>query len=42
MITGSNVYGEALPPHFQFMSSVQTDKGKMSTVDCIRYMKKVG
>jgi hypothetical protein len=41
MITGSNVYGEALPPHFQFTSSAQTDEGKMITVDCIRYMKKV-
>jgi hypothetical protein len=41
MITGSNAYGEALPPHFQFMSSAQTDEGKMITVDCIRYMKKV-
>ena len=41
MITGSNAYGEALPPHFQFTSSAQTDEGKMITVDCIRYMKKV-
>jgi hypothetical protein len=41
MITGSSAYGEALPPHFQFTSSAQTDEGKMITVDCIRYMKKV-
>jgi hypothetical protein len=40
MITGSNAYGKALPPHFQFTSSAQTDEGKMITVDCIRYMKK--
>jgi len=32
---------EALPPHFQFTPSAQTDEGKMITVDCIRYMKKV-
>jgi hypothetical protein len=41
MITGSNAYGEALPPHFQFTSSAQTDEGKMITEDCICYMKKV-
>ena len=41
MITGSNAYGKALPPHFQFMSSAQTDEGKMITGDCVRYMKKV-
>ena len=41
MITGSNAYGKALPPHFQFMSSVQTDEGKMIMVDCIQYMEKV-
>ena len=34
MITGSNAYGEVLPPHFQFTSSAQTDEGKMITVDC--------
>jgi len=41
MITGSNAYGEALPPHFQFTSSAQTEEGKMITIECIRYMKKV-
>ena len=40
MITGSNAYGEALPPHFQFMSSAQTEEGKMITIECICYMKK--
>jgi hypothetical protein len=35
MITGSNEYGEALPPHFHFTLSAQTDEGKMITVDCI-------
>ena len=35
MITGSNTYGEALPPHFQFTSSAQTDEGRMITLDCI-------
>ena len=28
MITGSNAWGEALPPYFQFMTSAQTDEGK--------------
>jgi hypothetical protein len=41
MITCSNAYGEALLPHFQFTSSAQTDEGRMITVGCIRYMKKV-
>ena len=25
MITGSNAWGEALPPHFQFMTTAQTE-----------------
>ncbi len=41
MITGNNAYGEALPPHFQFTSSAQTEEGKMITIECICYMKKV-
>jgi len=41
MIMGINAYGEALPPHFQFMSSAQTEEGKMIKIECIRYMKKV-
>ncbi len=41
MITGSNAYGEALPPHFQFTTSAQTDEGKMIRINCVRYMKKV-
>jgi hypothetical protein len=38
---GSNAYGEALPPHFQFTMSAQTDEGKMIWINCTRYMKKV-
>jgi hypothetical protein len=41
MITGSNAWGEALPPHFQFMTSAQTDEGKQIRNECIRYMKNV-
>ncbi|KAL3771166.1 hypothetical protein ACHAWU_004789 [Discostella pseudostelligera] len=41
MITGSNAWGEALPPHFQFMTSAQTDEGKQIRNDCIRYMMNV-
>ncbi len=41
MITGSNAYGKALRPHFQFMSSAQTDKGKRIQVECVRHMKNV-
>ena len=41
MITGSNMYDKALPPHFQFTSSAQTVEGKMIMVDCIRHMKKI-
>jgi hypothetical protein len=41
MITGSNAWGEALPPHFQFMTSAQTDDGKQIRNECIRYMMKV-
>jgi len=41
MITGSNAWGEALPPHFQFMTSTQTDDGKQIRNECIRYMKNV-
>ncbi len=41
MFTGSNAYGEALPPHFQFTLSAQMEEGKMIWIDCIRYMKKV-
>ena len=26
MITGSNAWGEALPPHFQFMTNTQTNE----------------
>ncbi len=41
MITGSNAYGKAMPPHFQFMLSAQTEEGKMIQINCIRHMKKV-
>ena len=40
MITGSNAWGEALPPHFQFMSSAQTDEGKQIRNECVGYMKR--
>ena len=40
MITGSNAWGEALPPHFQFMSSAQTDEGKQIRNECMCYMQR--
>jgi hypothetical protein len=40
MIIGSNSWGEALPPHFQFMFSAKTDEGKQVWNDCIRYMQR--
>ena len=27
MITGSNAWGKALPPHFQFVTNTQTNEG---------------
>lgn len=41
MINGSNAWGEALPPHFQFMTSAQTDEGKQIRNECELYMCKV-
>ena len=41
MITGSTVAGGALPPHFQFMTSAQTDEGKQIRNQCLLYMRKV-
>ena len=41
MINGSNAWGEALPPHFQFMTSAQTDEGKQIRNECEIYMCKV-
>ena len=41
MITGSNAWGEALPAHFQFMTSAQTDDGKQIRNECVRYMMNV-
>lgn len=40
MITGSNAWGEALPPHFRFMSSAQTDEGKQIQNECVRFMQR--
>jgi hypothetical protein len=40
MITGSNAWGEALPPHFQFMTSAQTDEGKQIRNECVRYLRR--
>ena len=40
MITGSNAWGEALPPHFQFMTSAQTDEGERIRNECVRYMRR--
>ena len=41
MINGSNAWGEALPPHFQFMTNAQTEEGKQIRNDCILYMHNV-
>jgi hypothetical protein len=41
MITGSNAWGEALPPHFQFMTTAQSDEGKQIRNNMVRYMKNV-
>ena len=41
MINGSNAWGEALPPHFQFMTNAQTEEGKQIRNDCIQYMHNV-
>ncbi len=41
MITGSNAWGEALPPHFQFMTSAQTDEGERIRNECVRYMRRI-
>lgn len=38
MITGSNAWGEALPPHFQFMCSAKTEEGERIRNECVRYM----
>ena len=40
MITGSNAWGEVLPPHFQFMTSAQTDEGKQIRNECDRYLRR--
>ncbi len=42
MITGSNAYGEALPPHFQFTSTMaKTMEGMRAPNECYLYSKKV-
>jgi hypothetical protein len=41
MITGSNAWGEALPPHFQFMTAAQTKEGMKIANKCSLYSKKV-
>ena len=33
MIMGSNAFGKALPPHFQFMTHAEMDEGKQVKVD---------
>lgn len=38
MITGSNAWGEALPPHFQFMTSAQTEEGERIRNEYVWYM----
>jgi hypothetical protein len=37
MVTRSNAWGEALPPHFQFMTNAQTDEEKQIRSECILY-----
>ena len=41
MINGSNAFGEALPLHFQFMSSVQSDGTRQIHTDSILFMRNV-
>ena len=38
MITGSNADGEALPPHFQFMTAAITEENESIRNECIHYM----
>ena len=41
MINGSNAFGEALPPHFQFICSAQTNEGKQIRDESALYMKRI-
>ncbi len=41
MITGSNAWGEALPPHFQFMSKAKTNEGMQIANECYLLSKEV-
>jgi hypothetical protein len=38
MIMGSNSAGEALPPHFQFMTAAVTEENESIRNECLRYM----
>ena len=41
MINGSNAFGEALPPHFPFMSSAQTEEGRQIRNEIVLYMPNI-
>ena len=41
MINGSNAWGEALPPHFQFMTSAQTEEGKQIRSDSVLFTRRI-
>lgn len=41
MITGSNAWGEALPPHFQFVSNAQSNEGVQIRNECVLFMHRV-
>ena len=41
MINGSNTFREALPPHFQFMSSAQTEEGRQIRNEIVLYMPNI-
>ena len=41
MINGSNAWGEALPPHFQFMTGAQTTEGKQIRLYSILFTPRV-
>ena len=38
MITGSNAWGKALPPHFQFTTNAQTVDGIQIWNECVVFM----
>ncbi|KAL7445324.1 hypothetical protein ACHAXH_007798, partial [Discostella pseudostelligera] len=41
MINGSNAWGEALPPHFQFATAAQTEEGKQIRTECVMYLPRI-